>query len=225
MSTIAENLTKVQERIARACDRAGRSPEEVRLVAVSKTVEVTRIRAAIQAGVREIGENYIQEAEPKLRELGDQPLVRHFIGHLQRNKAGKAVELFDIVQSVDSLRLAQTLSRRAESAGKTLDALLEVNISAETSKFGLSPAETLAVAEQIGELPGIQLRGLMGIGPLDADPEAARTGFQALARLFRQLPNSQRQVLSMGMSADLEVAISEGSTMVRVGTSIFGSRR
>jgi len=225
MSTVAENLTRVRARIVRACQEAGRPPEAVRLVAVTKTVDVERIREAVAAGVREIGENYLQEAEPKLNELADAPLVRHFIGHLQRNKARRVVELFDVVQSVDSRRLAQALSRRAVALGKNLDVLLEVNISGEATKAGAAPAETLTLAAEVAELPGLRLQGLMAIGPLDPDPETARPGFRRLADLFSQLPACQQQILSMGMSGDLEVAIGEGANLVRVGSAIFGPRR
>ena len=225
MSTIAEYLIGVRERIFRAAEKTGRSGEEIRLVAVTKTQPVEAIREAVAAGVGELGENYVQEAERKLAALGPIPAVKHLIGHLQRNKAGKAAALFDVVQSVDGMELARALGRRAELLGRTLDALIEVNISGEAAKFGVPPERALDLAGAVREVPGLRLRGLMGIGPLGGDERAARRSFQRLAHLYGQLPAEHRQVLSMGMSADFEAAIGEGSTMVRIGTGIFGARR
>lgn len=224
MDPIAENVERVQVRICSAAERAGRAGEEIRLVAVSKTVEPARIRAALAAGVREIGENYLQEALLKFPELRDQSVIRHFIGHLQRNKAGRAAEWFDVVQSIDSELLAQAIGRRAAALDRTVEALIEVNISGDSSKFGVAPAAALRLAEAVAQVPGLRLAGLMGIGPLDGDAAATRRAFRTLAGLFNQLPAAHRQVLSMGMSGDFELAIEEGSTMVRVGTAIFGAR-
>jgi pyridoxal phosphate enzyme (YggS family) len=224
--TIAENLRQVQERIECAAVACGRKSDEVRLVAVSKTQPVEAIQEAIAAGVREIGENYVQEAEAKLAPLPRTEVIRHFIGHLQRNKAGKAAALFDVVQSVDSVELAQALGRRAEALGRTLEVLIEVNISGESSKFGVPPETVPALAEQLAGVAGVSLGGLMGIGPLAiADERSVRGCFGNLFRLFEALPASQRRVLSMGMTGDFEAAIAEGSTMVRIGTGIFGVRR
>jgi len=226
VNRIAENLKEIEERIAAAAERSGRAPEAVRLVAVSKTKPVELIREALAAGVRELGESYVQEAEEKLRELGPVPATRHFIGHLQRNKAGKAAALFDVVQTVDSVDLARTLGRRAQELGRTLDALVEVNVSGEASKFGVPPDRALELATAVAGVPGLRLRGLMGIGAR-AEPDDRATGrsFQTLARLFHTLPPEHREVLSMGMTGDFELAIAEGSTMVRVGAGIFGERR
>jgi PLP dependent protein len=224
MEAIAENVERVQARICSAAERAGRTGEEIRLVAVSKTVEPARIRAALAAGVREIGENYLQEALPKFHELRGQSVIRHFIGHLQRNKAGSAAEWFDVVQSIDSEPLARALGRRAAALDRTVEALIEVNISGESSKFGVAPAAALSLAETVAQLPGLRLAGLMGIGPLEGDAAATRQAFRTLAGLFNHLPTAHRQILSMGMSGDFELAIEEGSTMVRVGTAIFGAR-
>lgn len=226
VQTIAENLREVQERIHRAAARSGRRAEEIRLVAVSKTQPVERIREAIAAGVGEIGENYVQEAEAKLPELGDLPVVRHFIGHLQKNKAGKAVALFELVQTVDSVELAQALGRRVLGINKTLEVLIEVNISGEASKFGVAPERAVDLAAEVAAVPGIRLQGLMGIGPWAPDDETAtRNSFRLLASLYERLPREHRQVLSMGMTGDFETAIAEGSTMLRIGTGIFGARR
>lgn len=226
MRTIAENLREVEARIARAAERCGRSPEEIRLVAVSKTQPPEALREAVAAGVRELGENYVQEAEAKFAALDGPPVVRHFIGHLQKNKAGKAVALFDMIQAVDSLELAQALGRRAEALGRIPEILIEVNISGESSKFGVAPERALDLAGEIAAVPGVRLCGLMGIGPLAPPNDAAvRRCFGDLARLFEKLPAAHRQVLSMGMTGDFEAAIAEGSTMVRIGTGIFGARR
>jgi pyridoxal phosphate enzyme (YggS family) len=224
--TIAENLRDVLERVATAAERAGRRPDSVRILAVSKTQPVDVIREAIAAGAAEIGENYVQEAEAKLPLLPEEPpVVRHFIGHLQKNKAGKAAALFDVVQTVDTVELARALGRRAEGLGKSLDVLIEVNAAGEASKFGVAPEQAVDLAAEIAAVPGLRLRGLMGMGPLTDDERAVRDSFRQLARLFEQLPTEQREVLSMGMTGDFETAIAEGSTMVRIGTGIFGARR
>lgn len=226
MRTIAENLRDVQERIARAAEQCGRLPEEIRLVAVSKTQPPEALREAVAAGVRELGENYVQEAEAKLSVVDDPAVVRHFIGHLQKNKAGKAVALFDVIQTVDSVELAQALGRRAEAVGRIPEILVEVNISREDSKFGVAPERALDLAGQIAAVPGVRLRGLMGMAPYAPLNDAAvRKCFGDLARLFEKLPPDHRQILSMGMTGDFEAAIAEGSTMVRIGTGIFGARR
>jgi pyridoxal phosphate enzyme (YggS family) len=195
------------------------------VVAATKTVEVDRIRAAVALGVREIGENYVQEAAAKQPGLADLSITRHFIGHLQRNKAGPAVQLFDVIQSIDSLPLAQSLSRRAATEGRELEVLLEVNVAAEASKSGVAPEMALALAEQVAPLPGLRLMGLMGMAPLAGSVDDARIAFRQLRALFDRLPPPHRQILSIGMTGDFEIAIEEGSTMVRIGTGIFGQRR
>jgi pyridoxal phosphate enzyme (YggS family) len=224
MNRIAENIKRIQERIETVARRCGRQANEITLVAVTKTVATERIREAAGAGITEIGENYVQEAEPKLRELRDLPLRRHFIGHLQRNKAGRAVEWFDVIQSLDSLPLAEAVARRAQTASRSVDVLLEVNVAGEASKSGVAPDRALDLAQQVARLDGIRLMGLMGIAPLDGDVAAARIAFRRLRSLFDTLPESNRQALSMGMTGDFEIAIEEGSTMVRIGTGIFGLR-
>lgn len=233
MEPIAENLERIRECIRAAARRSGRQPEAIRLVAVTKTVEAERIREAIALGVREIGENYVQEAARKLPTLADLSLTRHLIGHLQRNKANRAVELFDTIQSVDSLPLAVSLSRLASGRGRAgegaarrlIQVLLEVNVAGEATKSGIAPEAAPALAEQTAALPGLRLAGLMGIAPLAGSPDDARRAFRRLRALFDQLPPPSRQVLSMGMTGDFEIAIEEGSTMVRIGTGIFGQRR
>jgi PLP dependent protein len=225
VGTVAEYLRDIEERIARAAEKSGRRREEIRLVAVSKTQPVERVREALAAGVTELGENYVQEAEEKFDALGEVRVVRHFIGHLQRNKAGKAAALFDVVQSVDSAALAQALGRRSLDLGRILDVLIEVNVSGEASKFGVAPEAAAELAAQVREMPGVRLQGLMGMGPLTGDEAATRRSFQTLYQHFDRLPAENRHVLSMGMTGDFELAIAEGSTMVRVGTGIFGARR
>lgn len=225
MSRIAENLINIQERIARAAARSGRPQEEIRLVAVSKTQPAEAIREAIAAGVTDLGENYVQEAEEKFAGIPRSGVALHFIGHLQKNKAGKAAALFEMVQAIDHVALAQALGRRAGMVGRQLDVLLEVNISGEESKFGVAPEGALDLAAEVARIEGLRLRGLMGMGPLRGDERATRKSFQQLKRLFDALPPEHRQVLSMGMTGDFEAAIEEGSTMVRIGTGIFGPRQ
>ena len=217
MEDIRANLERVRERIAQAARRAGRRPEEILLVAVSKTAPVERVRDAIDAGVPALGENRVQEAKEKIRELAH-PVPWHLIGGLQTNKARDAVALFDLIQSVDRLELARELDRRAS---KPVDVLLEVNVGAEPSKGGFAPADLKTALEAIAELPRLRVRGLMTIPPAVSDPEQARPSFRLLRELRDQTGLTE---LSMGMSADFEVAIEEGATMVRVGTAIFGAR-
>jgi pyridoxal phosphate enzyme (YggS family) len=224
MPSIAENIKRIRERIETAARRSSRQAEGIVLVAVTKTVETGAIREAVGAGITDIGENYVQEAEPKLRALSDLPLRRHFIGHLQRNKAGHAVQWFDVIQSLDSLPLAEAVARRAQTAGRALDVLLEVNVAGEASKSGVEPERALDLADQVARLDGVHMRGVMGMAPLGGDVERAREVFRHLRGLFERLPDGHRQILSMGMTGDFEIAIEEGSTMVRIGTGIFGLR-
>ncbi len=220
---IARRVTEVQERIARACERAGRKPEEVILIAVSKTVEVARIQQAIAAGVSHFGENYYQEAREKIPVI-QAPVHWHFIGHLQRNKVRGVVPLFEWIHTVDDEELAQEINRRAGVLGKQQRVLIEVNIARETQKFGVAPEEVLALAERVADLPNVRLEGLMGMAPIVERAGEARPYFAELRRLFEQLPEAHRVHLSMGMTQDFEVAIEEGATMVRIGTAIFGAR-
>ena len=217
--TIRENVAAVEERIARACARSGRTRGEVTLVAVSKTFPASFIDDAIDAGITEVGENRVQEAREK------KPLVRgaarwHLIGHLQTNKARDAVRLFDIIQAVDSLDLAEKLARAAEAHGKRQDVMLQVNIGDEPQKSGIERAEIDAVARHAAALPSLRVIGLMALPPIGT-PEESRPYFREL-RSMRDALGLEH--LSMGMSEDFEAAIEEGSTIVRVGRAIFGSR-
>ena len=219
--SIELNIREVQERIAGACERSSRLPGEVTLVAVTKTVDVAVIRSAFGCGIKDFGENRVQEAEEKIGRLSalGSGVTWHLIGHLQSNKAKTAAELFDIIHSVDSLRLAGILNRQTE---RVLPVLLEVNVSAEATKSGLAVDEVTEVIEKIRQLPNLEVKGLMTIAPLVADPEEVRPVFSKL----RELRNSLGlEHLSMGMTDDFEVAIEEGATIVRVGRAIFGERR
>jgi pyridoxal phosphate enzyme (YggS family) len=226
---IGENIVRVRERMAAACARTGRRPEDVRLVAVSKTIPAERIRQAYEAGLRDFGENRVQEAEAKRPALANLDITWHLVGHLQTNKARAARELFQYIQSVDSLRLAERLNRVA-LPGQRLPVLLEVNLGNEPTKSGAREEEVLRLAEGVSLLPTLELRGLMVVPPFFDDPEGARPFFRRLRELAeliqsRNLPGVSMGELSMGMSHDFEVAIEEGATMVRIGTAIFGPRQ
>lgn len=218
--TIAENLSRVRERIEAACCRAGRAPGDVVLIGVTKTHLAEAIEEAYEAGLRDFGENRVQEALPKIAALSAKGLRPrwHLIGHLQTNKAKTASEAFDILHSVDSLRLAQALSRQA---GEQLPILLEVNVAQEATKFGFTPGELPQALSDISTLEHIDVRGLMTVAPQTDDREAVRPVFARLRELRDRLALRE---LSMGMTDDFEVAIEEGATMVRVGRAIFGER-
>ncbi len=218
---IAANLEKLKQRIAGACERAGRLPSEVTLIAITKTVPVPLIRTAFEAGIRQFGENRVQEAAGKFGWLTDirKAITWHMVGRLQMNKARKAAELFDVVQSVDSVRLAEALDRRAS---RRLPVLLEVNVSGEATKGGLEPDDVAAAVKSISALPNLELRGLMTIAPIVTEPNDARPYFRHLRRLRDDLGLKE---LSMGMTDDFEAAIEEGATMIRIGRAIFGERR
>jgi pyridoxal phosphate enzyme (YggS family) len=226
MSTIRDNLLKVRERIERAAQKAGRDPKEIRLVAVSKTVEVARIKEAIEAGVSILGENYVQEAQKKIEALGG-PVSWHFIGHLQSNKAKYAVRLFDVIHSIDSVPLAEELNRRAEQEDRLIKMMIEVNLSKEATKFGTDEERVLNLAKRIQNLKHLSLEGLMTMPPYFDSPEMSRPYYVALRKLKERLMKEgiPMQELSMGMSHDFEIAIEEGATYVRVGTAIFGPRQ
>jgi len=223
--SIADNLSEIESRIRNAAERAGRRREEIRLVAATKDQPPPAIREALAAGVREVGENYVQEAAAKWASLPEPAPVRHLIGRLQRNKAGKAVLLFDVVQTVDAIDVARALSRRAEALGTPVEVLIEVNATGEPQKGGVAPGGALDLVEEVASLPALRVTGLMGMGPLEGSSLEVRGCFAALARLFGRLAPAHRRVLSMGMTGDFETAIEEGSTMVRIGTGIFGARR
>lgn len=227
-ASIRERAAAVLDRVARAGARAGRRPGEIRLVAVSKTQGVEAVAEAREAGLSVFGENYVQEAEGKVRAFPDAEW--HLIGNLQRNKAAKAVSLFRWIQTADSAAIVAEISRRAAAAGKTVDLLVEVNLAGEGTKGGVAPGEIPAVLDAAAGLPGIRVRGLMAIPPLSDDPEASRPYFARLRALLaesaRRGPRGMELTeLSMGMSHDFEAAIEEGATIVRVGTAIFGPRR
>ncbi len=220
MLDLRANIERVREAIARACGRAGRSPDDVLLVAVSKTVEAERIRLAVAAGISALGENRVQEAREKIETLG-RPVPWHLIGSLQTNKAKEAARLFDWIHSVDRVELARELSRRARALDRTLDILIQVNLGEEPQKAGVTPGELKALLDAVTGLESLRIRGLMAIPPAVGTPEAARPFFRRLRELR---DGAGLEHLSMGMSADFEVAIEEGATLVRVGTAIFGPR-
>ncbi|OGA98659.1 MAG: YggS family pyridoxal phosphate enzyme [Burkholderiales bacterium RIFCSPHIGHO2_12_FULL_69_20] len=228
MTTVIGNLQQVHSRIARACTAAGRVVDSVTLLAVSKTQSPDAVRAAFAAGQRAFGENYVQEALDKITTLADlrRQIEWHLIGPLQSNKTRPVAEAFDWVHSIDRLKIAQRLSEQRPAGLAPLQLCLQVNISGEASKSGLAPAEVPAVARAVAALPRVRLRGLMAIPEPAGDEAAQRAPHRALRDLLATL-NAQGltlDTLSMGMSADLEAAIAEGATMVRVGTAIFGSR-
>ncbi|HEU4417263.1 MAG TPA: YggS family pyridoxal phosphate-dependent enzyme [Candidatus Angelobacter sp.] len=230
--SVAENVAAIRQRIASAAARVRRNPDSITLMAVSKTVEPQRIKEAYAAGLRVFGENRVQEFDGKASALADcQDAEWHLIGHLQSNKAKKAVELFHAIDSVDSLRLAEKLNQAAEPAGKKLSVLIEIKVGHEESKAGipLDSRELENLLRAAPQLTHLRIRGLMTVPPFTQDPEGARPFFRLLRDLrdqisARKLPAIQMETLSMGMSHDFDVAIEEGSTCVRVGTAIFGVR-
>jgi pyridoxal phosphate enzyme (YggS family) len=230
MSGIRGRLEAVMGRIAEAARRAGRDASEVTLVAVSKTMPPETVRAALEAGVKDVGENRVQEARDKLRALGGPGTARwHLVGHLQTNKARLAVELFDMIHSVDSIRLARELEKHAGAAGKTLPCLIEVNQAGEQTKSGMPEAEVGGLLEAMRAMTHVRAIGLMAIPPFLADPEEVRPYFRRLRaardRLVAEgVAPAGFTHLSMGMTHDFPVAIEEGATLVRIGTAIFGPR-
>lgn len=228
MQQIGHNLERLRQSIEDACRSAGRRSEDITLVAVTKTFPAEAIKQAIACGVAIIGENRVQEA------MGKYPLIGakvqwHLIGHLQSNKAKKAVEIFSLIHSIDSVDLAREVGRRALQIGKEQEILLEVNTSGEPQKYGFGADEVIEALEVIKDIQGIKILGLMTVGPLTGDAEKIRESFKLLKRLFDELkaqaiPNIEMKHLSMGMSGDYRMAIEEGSTMIRVGSAIFGSR-
>jgi len=217
---VRANLEQVRERIARAAERSGRRGEDVLLIGVSKTMPADRVRAAIEGGIPALGENRVQEAKTKVAALGHS-VPWHLIGHLQTNKVKDALLLFDVIHSVDRLPLAEEIERRAAPANRVVDAMIEVNLGAEPAKSGVLPDALAAFVDQVRALSHLRVRGLMAIPPVGA-PEETRPWFRSLQKLGEAHGFTE---LSMGMSADYEVAIEEGATMVRVGTAIFGPRQ
>jgi pyridoxal phosphate enzyme (YggS family) len=237
MSEIKENLLDVMERIGNAARKIGRDPNEIKLVAVSKTVEVARIMEAIEAGISILGENYVQEAQKKIEEIGrpacterfgeGRPVSWHFIGHLQSNKAKYAIRLFDMIHSLDSVPLAEELNRRAEQADRVMKVMIEVNLSKEATKFGTDEEVVVNLAKRVQNLNHLSLEGLMTMPPYFDSPEMSRPYYIALRALKEKMVNEgiPMKDLSMGMSNDFEIAVEEGATYVRVGTAIFGPRK
>ena len=224
---IAENLAEVRERISRAIQKSGREPDSARLITVPKQISVDRIEEARVAGAVVFGENKIQEAIPKIEQMGAEGIFWHFIGHLQKNKIKFLDERFDLIHSVDSFELAEKIAKHYHSENRVQRILLQVNVSGEAAKFGMEPKELEKHMAEFFQLQGIQVEGLMTIPPFDSDPENSRRHFSRLRELREQyekqngLPLNE---LSMGMSNDFEVAVEEGATLVRVGTAIFGPR-
>jgi pyridoxal phosphate enzyme (YggS family) len=226
---IQNRLKRVKDRIREAAVACGRDPETVRLVAVSKTVPADRVLAAIKAGAADLGENYVQEAREKIEALRGERVLWHFIGHLQSNKARYAVKLFDLIHSVDSLKLAKELNKRAGAIGKAQKILIQVNISGEQTKSGIETERAVDLIRLIASLESLTICGLMTMPPYFNAPDRVRPYFKALKGLQDMIrkeavPGLQMTELSMGMSGDFEAAIKEGATLVRIGTAIFGER-
>jgi PLP dependent protein len=222
----ADNLAQIRQRITAACERAQRDPSQVTLMAVSKGQAPDQVRALATAGQLLFGENRVQEAKAKMSQCPGQ-LRWHLVGHLQSNKCRDAVHFFEMIQSVDSLSLAQEINHRAEQAAKTMPILLEVNVAGESTKFGYSPARVLEELMTINALPRIEIHGLMTIAPWTQETEKVRPVFRRLRQLkleCEQRLGAPLPHLSMGMSGDFEVAIEEGATLVRIGTALFGAR-
>ncbi|HXG37202.1 MAG TPA: YggS family pyridoxal phosphate-dependent enzyme [Bacteroidota bacterium] len=227
---ITENIETVRRKIREACFRCGRKPEEVLLVGVSKTFSPEHIREAMAAGLRDFGESYAQELREKREQLREEDIRWHFIGHLQTNKVKYLTDFVYLIHSVDNIRVAEEINKRAEKAGRKVNILLEVCTTTEATKYGIMPDKTVELARQISKLPWISVQGLMTMGPFSDDPNDSRPSFRQLAELRKQIeqegiPGITMQHLSMGMTHDFEVAIEEGATMVRIGTAIFGERK
>ncbi|REC79938.1 YggS family pyridoxal phosphate-dependent enzyme [Chryseobacterium elymi] len=227
---ILHNLGIINERIKKACEKAGRNPDEVKLLLATKTVSAERIKTALQNGQTLIAENKVQELKDKYDDLKDTPHESHFIGHLQTNKI-KDILKYNVVciQSMDRLDLAGKLHQRLVSEGKTIEILIQVNTSEEESKFGVHPDKAVELTRKVAEFSTLKIKGLMTIGLFSAETEKVRSCFKILKKLQQEIisqniPNVQMKELSMGMSGDLETAIEEGATIVRVGTAVFGAR-
>ena len=222
-------LIVIQDRIKRAAQACQRDPESVRLVAVSKTISADVVREAIEAGAEILGENYVQEARDKFNDLHAYDVSWHFIGHLQSNKAKYAVRIFDLIHSVDSLKLVKELNKQAHKVGKIQSVLIQVNIAQEDTKSGIAPSEALNLVKSAAQFENVAVKGLMTMPPFFNNPEKVRPYFAELRELSQlisaqNIPGVAMQELSMGMTGDFEAAIEEGATLVRVGTAIFGER-
>jgi pyridoxal phosphate enzyme (YggS family) len=227
---ISDNLDRIRERIGRACARAGRNPGEVTLVAIAKTFPSERIQDVIRAGVRDVGENYVQELLQKRAALSHEEVRWHFVGHLQSNKVKQIAGWVALIHAVDSADLVREIDRRAATAGRTIECLVEVNTTGERSKFGVPPDRTAALVTELSGCTNVSIDGLMTIGPFLPDPEGSRPMFRRLRELREEIaglgiPNAPMRHLSMGMTGDFEVAIEEGATLIRIGTAIFGPRK
>lgn len=225
---IRENVQFARNKIAEACRRSGRKSEEIELVAITKTVDVELINEAIEAGIRVVGENRVQEAWRKFQEVGEK-VHWHMVGHLQTNKVKRVLQFADMIHSVDSVYLAREIQTQAKKLERTIEILIQVNTSGEESKFGLEPEATIGAIEEVSTLPNLKIKGLMTIGAFLPNPEDVRPCFKLLHDLKdrvneRGITSVEIGTLSMGMTNDYEIAIEEGSTMVRVGTAIFGER-
>ena len=228
MDLVEKNILDIKKRIRNACERVGKNPEDVYLIAVSKNFSAEVVQRAVDQGIKILGENRVQEAQAK------QPLIEgdvkwHLIGHLQRNKVRHAVKLFSMIQSVDSERLAKEISRRAGQIEKNIDVLIQINIGQEESKYGINPDEVEEFIRKISQLQNLNIKGLMAIAPYKENPEDVRPYFRQMYDIFENIQklsidNIEMKYLSMGMSNDFEVAIEEGANMIRVGTSVFGAR-
>ena len=226
---ISANIDRVRAGIAAACQRSGRRPDEVTLIAVTKTFPAEQIREAVRAGVADIGENYVQELLPKHEELSGEAIRWHFIGHLQSNKVKYIAPWVTMVQALDNRSLAEELDRRAKQHGRVIDVLVEVNTTGEQSKFGVKPEDVLPFVRSLADLQAIRISGLMTIGPFLPDPEGSRPMFRQLRGIRDELggitqANLHPVHLSMGMTGDYEVAVEEGATFIRIGTALFGTR-
>jgi len=226
---ISENLSRLREEIETVCKVCGRDPEDIDVVAVSKTFTPPDILAAYAEGVRDFGENYVQELQAKKAELSEFPIRWHFIGHLQSNKAKYIAPYISLIQVVDSLSLARELDKQAAKQNRIVDILIEVHTTREETKFGVYPDLVVSLASEIASLAHVNIKGLMTMGPFADDPNESRPSFRILRKLKEELeslknPSIQMEILSMGMTHDFKVAIEEGATMLRIGTAIFGTR-
>lgn len=224
---VADNIRHIRESVEGTCNRLGRDPASVKLIAVGKTFPPEKILEAVNAGVADIGENYVQEATAKRSALNDERIRWHFIGHLQTNKVKYIAEWVAMIHSVDNIRCAEEIQRHAARLGRRIDVLVEVNTSEEATKFGVKPQQAVEFVHSLAVLPNVSVKGLMTIGPFTDRAEESRASFRLLKTLFDEINRSKRMALtelSMGMTHDYQLAIEEGATMIRIGTAIFGSR-
>jgi PLP dependent protein len=229
MVDVAANYRKIIDRISEAAQKANRSPQEIKLLAAAKSQSIELIRAAVAAGVRLIGENYVQEAESKKQVIAE-TVEWHMIGHLQRNKVKAALNTFDLIESLDSVALALELDEEGRKRGKTVRTFIEVNLGDERSKAGIGRDKVAELVKRAGELAHLRVEGLMAVPPFNEDPEEVRPYFRALRNLQTelqclQIPNARLAELSMGMTHDYPIAVEEGATLVRIGTALFGPRK